>query len=254
MAGRVNLYTVDHHDPFCNPDGGIVTTFPVGPRDSLLGTVTFADMVAQYFMWRGKDLVYPPIPATPQFKPDDIIGFQGYRKHLDFRLRRDVKGDFVSLDALEFRQYQIWQQDCAGPNIEFLLQDCDILTNPPYSVAHNKGIKEDWCISASATDWAEMERVMKQYGEFDFNIPTVTSYCVFTGTHTVFDEWMTFWWKVVCELVQTLPVPCPDPGPRPDIYLPRRMAFLSERIYSLWLASSRLRTQALPLIVCWELQ
>lgn len=250
MAGRVKLYTVDHHYPSCSEDGGIVTTYPVGKGDTLWGSSTFADMVAQYFIW-SQPFQYHTFTGV---KDDDIIGFQGYRKHLDFRLRREVKGDFVSLDRLEFRQYQIWQQDCAGPNIEHLLSDCDILTNSPYDVTHNGGMRKDFYKSASETDWDIMEHILRKHGITDFDMPTVTSYCVFTGTGKVFDEWMKLWWSVVCELVQILPPNCPDPGPRPDIYLPRRMAFLSERIYSLWLASSGYRTKALPLLVCWELQ
>ena len=244
MAGRVKLYTIDHHAPSCNADGGIVSNFLVSKRDSLLGNSTFADMVAQYWVWRHIGSVHDR----------DMVGFQGYRKHLDFRLGRDVKSDWVSVDPLEFRQYQIWQQDCAGPNIESLLGTHDILTNPPYDVSHPGGIQQDFYRSASKTDWDEMKRVMQQHGDFNFNLPTITSYCVFTGTGKVFDQWMQFWWEIVGELTRTLPATCPDPGPRPDIYLPRRMAFLSERIYSIWLAASGLRTKALPLLVCWELQ
>ncbi len=244
MAGRVKLYTVDNHIPPCNPDGGIVTNFPVGKDDSLLDNSTFADMVAQYWEWR----ISAPI------HDDDIIGFQGYRKHLDFRFGREVKGDWVSTDPVLFRYYQIWQQDYAESNIKSMLASTDILTNPPYDVTHNGGIRKDFYVSASETDWDIMEHILRKYGVTNFDLPTVTSYCVFTGTGKVFDEWMKFWWEVVCELTQMLPPNCPDPGPRPDIYLPRRMAFLSERIYSLWLDHSGLRTKALPLLFCQELQ
>jgi len=219
-----------------------VSTFVVSKGDTILGNDTFADLLAHWMGWRSN------------MNDDDIIGFQGYRKHLDFRIPRVIKGDWVDLDRAEFRQYQIWQQDCAEPNIRQLLADCDILTNPPYDVTHNGGIVNDFCISASQTDWEAMVRVLRRHDIKEFDIPTVTSYCVFTGTGKIFHEWMTFWWDVVCELTAMLPITCPDPGSRPDIYLPRRMAFLSERIYSLWLHNRRLRTKALPLLVCWELQ
>jgi hypothetical protein len=246
MAGRINLYTVDHHNPPLTKREGIVHVFPIAKGDHLFGVTSFADMIAQYGVWQGITDRY--------FKDDDIIGFQGYRKHLDFRIDRKVGGDWVSLDPLEFRQYQNWQQEHAGPNIEAMLTRTDILTNPPYDVTHNGDIRRDFAVSASLTDWQEMERVLRRHGIVQFDIPTVTSYCVFTGTGKIFDEWMKFWWEVVCELTATLPATCPDPGPRPDIYLPRRMAFLSERIYSLWLANSGLRTKALPLLFCQELQ
>lgn len=250
MAERVKLYTIDHHQPPCNPDGGIVSNYIVSKGDTLLGTTTFADMVPQYYFWRGCgiDKDWERMLSSP------IIGFQGYRKHLDFRLNRQLRGDWVSLDPIEFRQYQIWQQDFAVANIEDLLENCDILTNSPYDVTHNNNIAEDFCKSASATDWYELVNVLKRHGITEFDIPTVTSYCVFTGTREAFNKWMTFWWSVVPELLDLLPAECPDPGPRPDIYLPRRMAFLSERIYSLWLHNVGLRTKALPLLVCWELQ
>jgi hypothetical protein len=258
MARRVNLYTVDHHDPVLTKGTGFVRTVQVGKGDTLLGDPTFADMIVQYAVWRGGDPVWckdKPVKNIYNYlAAEDIIGFQGYRKHLDFRFGRQVSGNWYDVDPIEFRQYQNWQEDHAGPNIETLLKDCDILTNPPYDVMHNGGMRKDFYQSASETDWYLMEHILRKHGITDFDLPTVTSYCVFTGTGKVFDEWMKFWWEVVCELTATLPVTCPDPGPRPDIYLPRRMAFLSERIYSLWLHRSGLRTKALPLIVCWELQ
>jgi hypothetical protein len=246
MVRGISLYTVDHHNPPLTKRDGFVRVFPIDPKtDHLYGEKTFADMIAQFGVWQGID--------DNNIKYDDIVGFQGYRKHLDFRLRREVKGDWVSLDPIEFRQYQIWQADHAAQNIAFLLQDCDILTNPPYDVTHNGGLKQDWIKSASIIDWKIMENILRVAGVDDFDIPTVTSYCVFTGTGETFDKWMNFWWPIARALIEELPPTCPDPGPRPDIYLPRRLAFLSERVYSLWLHSRKIRTKPLPLLVCWEL-
>jgi hypothetical protein len=256
MVRGINLYTVDHHNPPLTQSEGFVRTIQIGKGDALLGNSTFADMMAQYRVWRGGDCITdrPTREIFNYVLHGDIIGFQGYRKHLDFRLRRQVRGDWISLDPVEFRQYQIWQADYAAQNIAFLLQDCDVLTNPPYDVTHNGGLKQDWIKSASIIDWKIMEDILRSHGVRDFDIPTVTSYCVFTGTGKIFDQWMNFWHPVACALIEELPQTCPDPGPRPDIYLPRRLAFLSERVYSLWLHSREIRTKPLPLLVCWELQ
>jgi hypothetical protein len=139
---------------------------------TLLDNPTFSDMLAQYHVWRGP----PPVAA------DDIVGFQGYRKLLDFRFGREVQGIWVELTPLEFRQYQIWQQDCAEGNIRHYLADSDILTAPPYDVSHNGNIAEDFKQSASASDWDAMEQVMKQHGDFDFKITGVPGFCNLTTT------------------------------------------------------------------------
>jgi hypothetical protein len=235
----VNLFTVDHRKPAWDPTGGIVTSIRLDKVTTLFRGLSFADMEAQYLVWKN----------GPTY---GIIGFQGYRKHLDFRHGAEVTGDWVSMTPNEFRNYQKWQQDKAAHNIQSLLSDCDILTNPPFDVSYNTNIAEDFKVSASTEDWGALENVMRRYGEFDFTIPTVTSYCVLTTTFPVFNEWMKFWWKIVCELEKVVHLPCRDPGPRPDIYLPRRMAFLSERIFALWLHSSGLKVKPLPLLVCWE--
>jgi hypothetical protein len=242
MAGRVKLYTVDHHHPPLSPDGGIVSNFPVSAGDSLLGNSTFADMLAQYWQWRHGDL-------EPY-----IIGFQGYRKHLDFRLGREVKGPWVSVTPIEFRQYQLWQQDCAGPNIEYMLKDHDILVAPAFDVSYNVNIAEDFKRSASVADWNELERTMKRYGEFDFAFTGVPGYCNLTTTGAIFNQWMKLWWKVVCDLTLALPETCGDPGPNPPVYMARRMAYLSERLFAIWLHSSGLRVKYLPHLICRELQ
>jgi hypothetical protein len=150
----------------------------------------------------------------------------------------------------EFHNYQEWQKDHAAHNIRSLLADCDVLTNPPFDVSYNLNIAEDFKRSASIEDWGALEMVMRRHGDFDFTMPTVTSYCVLTATFPVFNKWMRFWWKIVRELEPLLKPS--NYGPRPDIYLPRRMAFLSERVFSLWLNTSGLKVKPLPLLVCWE--
>lgn len=233
----VHLFTVNHRKPEWDPTGGIVKSLIVGGK----GTIepSLADMQAQ--CW---GMTYGPTYG--------IVGFQGYRKHLDFRHGAEVKGDWVDMTPKEFRNYQEWQQKYAAHNIRSLLSDCDILTNPPFDVSYNTNIAEDFKVSASTADWGALEYVMKKHGKFDFGITTITSYCVLTTTFPVFNEWMKFWKSIIDDLRSALPAKCFDPGPRPDIYLPRRLAFLSERMFSLWLASAGYKVKPLPLLVCWE--
>ena len=233
----VNLFTVNHRKPAWDPAGGIVTSIRLDKVTTLFKGLSFADMEAQYLVWQ----------TGPTY---GIIGFQGYRKHLDFRHGAEVKGDWVDMTPNEFRNYQTWQHDSAAHNVRSLLSDCDVLTNPPFDVSYNLNIAEDFKRSASIEDWGALETVMRRHGDFDFAMTTVTSYCVLTATFPVFNEWMKFWWKIVRELEPLLKPS--DYGPRPDIYLPRRLAFLSERIFSLWLNKSGLKVKPLPLLVCWE--
>jgi hypothetical protein len=239
---NIQLYTVDHRYPARTKDGGIVRSLIVD-RDCFSPNLTYADMCAQYAVWQGLVLAADA---------NSIVGFQGYRKHLDFRPGATVKGDWVDMTMAEFKAYQEWQKHYAAPNIEFDLRDADILTAPPFDVSYNTNIEEDFKLSASATDWEHMKKTMLRFGDFDFSIKYVVGYCNIVTTVDVFNKWMTLWNMVRAYLERSMFYPCPDPGPRPDIYLPRRMAFLSERIFSIWLASSGLKAQQLPLLVCWE--
>ena len=233
----VNLFTVGHRKPVWNPTGGIVTNLIVGGKESI--EPSLADMQGQCWV-----MAHGPTYG--------IVGFQGYRKHLDFRHGAEIKGDWVNMTPNEFHNYQEWQKSHAAHNIRSLLADRDILTNPPFDVSYNTNIAEDFKVSASTADWDALEMVMRRHGDFDFKLTTVTSYCVLTTTFPVFNEWMKFWRKVIIDLRIALPAKCVDPGPRPDIYIPRRLAFLSERMFSLWLASSEYTVKPLPLLVCWE--
>ena len=234
----VHLFTVDHRYPSRTEGGGCVQSLVVGVDCQSPGP-SYADMCAQYHIW----------PCWPEYQ---IVGFQGYRKHLDFRPGVTVKGDWVAVTVPEFKEYQAWQKHSGAYNVQLLLKDCDMLTNPPFDVSYNTNIGEDFSLSASAKDWGALVAVMKKYGDFDFGITTVTSYCNLVTTGQVFNRWMEFWWQVVNDMQFKMEESCSDPGPRPDIYLPRRMAFLSERIFSIWLNSAGLKVKPLPLLVCWE--
>jgi Domain of unknown function (DUF4422) len=234
----IDIFTIHHIRENATPSVGVVTSFVVGEDDAsgdnISNRTTYADWRAHYFVWRNK--------------PDlEIVGFQGYRKHINFR---DALGGWTTVPLPYFREYQSWLRDWDGIGLREILGQYDILVTDPFDISYNLDMTTDFKRSASASDWEAMMSVMRRHGVFDYRLPFITSHSMYVTKAAVFRDWMAFWWSVVSELEPL--VKSPDPGPRPDIYVPRAMAFLSERIFSIWLHSSGLKVKTLPLLTCWD--
>jgi hypothetical protein len=213
---------------------GITKEFVIGVDDKIDPLrKDYCDMGAPYTIWK-----HTPVPP--------IIGFHGYRKQLNFRDELVHQGWFDT-DLLTFREYQRWLAAQPGVTFNKLLVEHDILVVEPFDCKHNNGMAEDFALTRSENDWEALEAVMNEHGEFNFDTNFIRP-MHFVCRDYVFHRWMRFWDKVRQELE---PLILSEDAVTPE-YPSRAMAFLSERIWSLWLDSTMLRVKEFPLLRCWD--
>jgi hypothetical protein len=233
---QMDFYSINHIKS-ATPTGvygGITREFVVG-RDNIIDELRsdYCDMNAPYTVWK-----HTPVPP--------IIGFHGYRKQLNFRDELVHQGWFDT-DLLTFREYQRWLAAQPGVTFNKLLVEHDILVVEPFDCKHNNGMAEDFALTRSENDWEALEAVMNEHGEFNFDTNFIRP-MHFVCRDYVFHRWMRFWDKVRQELE---PLILSEDAVTPE-YPSRAMAFLSERIWSLWLDSTMLRVKEFPLLRSWE--
>ena len=201
--------------------------------DNISGLVTYADMRAPYWIWKNRDDL-------------DIIGFHGYRKFLDFRNIFAASGWF-DVGIGDFREYQKWLAEYDGEYIRWLLSQYDIIVAHPFDCSYNGDIGQDFRRSRSVADWLIFEDVMPYTsGEY---VRTKHIYPMhFVTRAPVFNRFMEWWWPRAEEMrarIKSIDV-------HDHAYLRRPMAYLSERIFSMWLDHSGLSMVEVPLLRCWE--
>jgi hypothetical protein len=227
----IDLWTVYHKaKPPTRPAGGIVKQYVVGTDDKLPSR--FASMNCYYDVWRS--------PIQP-----DIVGFQAYRKHLNFRDHHMTGWEEVQPKT--FYEYQDWLYKWDGGAIEDFLDKYDMIIPPAFDLTDQGGLTADFVQSRSKQDWLAFAKVMGNDWKWDINY--VTSHW-FICKWPLFDQFMTDWWKVFEELE-----PCIHSedalGNIP--YAARSLDFLTERYFTLWLASrSDIRTKTFPLMISWD--
>lgn len=213
---------------------GITKEFVIGVDDKIDPLrKDYCDMGAPYTIWK-----HTPVPP--------IIGFHGYRKQINCRDELVHQGWFDT-DLLTFREYQRWLAAQPGVTFNKLLVEHDILVVEPFDCKHNGGMAKDFALSRSENDWEALEAVMNEHGEFNFDTNFIRP-MHFVCRDYVFHRWMRFWDKVRQELE---PLILSEDAVTPE-YPSRAMAFLSERIWSLWLDSTMLRVKEFPLLRCWD--
>jgi hypothetical protein len=146
-----------------------------------------------------------------------------------------------------FKDYQRWLSEEPASHFSKLLIVADILTVAPFNCGYNGGMAKDFALSRSENDWEALEAVMNEHGEFNFDTNFIRP-MHFVCRDYVFHRWMRFWDKVRQELE---PLILSEDAVTPE-YPSRAMAFLSERIWSLWLDSTMLRVKEFPLLRSWE--
>ena len=227
---QVDLFNI-HYQPCARPAGGIVSQYFVGGADRL--SARFADMRALESIWR-----YP-------WEGMDIIGFQGYRKHINFR--DDTKG-WRQVPLPEFTAYQDWLYKWDGKLVRDLLMEHDIIVTDAFDVRFDGDITGNFRRSRSPHDWLMLEHVVAQHGlKFDFHMPDVTSY-FFVTTLPVFQSYMKIWWPVFRDLEPLVTAEDAHDG----AYKALPLAYLSEFFFSMWLNQSGLKKKIMPLMICWD--
>ena len=237
---KIELYAIDYNRPgrrvMQGSWGGISRQFVAGLDDMIGDNIsvleTYADMRAPYWIWKNRDDL-------------DIIGFHGYRKLLSFIPHGEPKWLDVSLD--EFRKYQEWLSKWDGAHIQWLLSQYDIIVTTPFDCSYNGDIGEDFRRSRSHDDWTVFEDVMP-YTKMEYMYTKHIYPMHFVTRAPVFNRFMEWWWPRAEEMRSRIKsIDVQDPA-----YKQRAMAYLSERIFSMWLDKSGLSLFKVPLVRCWD--
>jgi hypothetical protein len=238
---KIEIYAIDHVRPRgIRPIfGGISKQFICGYDDlhgvGISSFETYADMRAPYWIWKNRDDL-------------DIIGFHGYRKFLDFQNLLRVPA-WYEVGIGDFRVYQEWLAKYDGQYIQELLAQHDIIVAPTFNCAYNLDMEIDFRRSRSSHDWDVF---------MDLLPPNVRPYVArpyirpmhFVTRASVFNRFMEWWWP----LAEAIRVGIESKDATDPAYLHRPMAYLSERMYSLWLDSSGLSMVEVPLLQCWDVK
>ena len=237
----INHAKPDHSVPIV---GGIVREFVCGQDDDGSLAPGWCDMRAPYHIWKRQTTAWP-IPY--------IIGFHGYRKHINFRDPFEIHPAQLApgwneVDKMAFRSYQEWLiKNIDGNKLKLILKDAQVLTVAPFKCRPEEGMAVDYQRSRSPADWAVFEDVMKAHGAFNFNTPFIRP-MHFVCEDIVFLRWMRFFEEVRKDLEPLVKSPDND-DPK---YRARAFAFLAERMWSLWLDTSGFRIKEFPLMICWD--
>ena len=219
------------------PFGGISKSFVCGKDDRVGDGIpnleTYADMRAPYWIWKNRDDL-------------DIIGFHGYRKFLDFRniLKAPI---WCEVGVGDFRVYQEWLAAYNGEYIQWLLSQYDIIVTSPFDCSYNGNIGEDFRISRSPADWKVFEDVMP-YTAGEYYRTRHIYPMHFVTRAPVFNRFMEWWWPRAEEIrsrIRSIDV-------HDAAYAARPMAYLSERMFSMWFDHSGLSMFKVPLLQCWD--
>jgi hypothetical protein len=245
MLSRVQLWSINHKKIRTQPPtpvGGIVSEFIIGADDQKFPLLPgYMDMAAPYSIWKEE--------KVPQ-----IIGFHGYRKHINFRDPMEINSGqlapgWAAVDLETFRAYQRWLVDWDALRIthDWLLCN-DVLTVEPFDCSYNGGMAKDYAISRSEQDWKVLESILGErgFGREDFDTPYIRP-MHFVCRDFVFCNFMRFWNDVRKELELRV---YSDDARSPEAQT-RALAFLSERIWSIWLDHAPVRIKTFPLMISW---
>jgi len=246
---QADIISISHPRPTRTIDpplGGVAREFMNGLDDDGGLSQRWIDMVPLDYIWRHMNDPLPDWPVPP------IIGFHGYRKHINFRDPMAEHGhqlargwDAVSLT--QFLSYQEWlANDLTGTMLDKMLDGYDVLTVEPFDCSYNQNMREDFIRSRSFNDWQTFEYAMRLKGEFNFETPFIRP-MHFVCRRPVFCRWMRFFNEMkVLEFVI-------DSEDAVALDYPRRaLGYLAERMWSLWLDASGLKIKTLPLMICWN--
>jgi hypothetical protein len=223
---------MDHREADLQPSGPTIQTWqihndePPGPR--------YADYCALYNVW-----------GVFTDEPPDIVGFFGYRKYLM---------PLVPPGVDPAHNYNWWQCrevdfDCmrdawAGDDGRWilpLLATHDVLVAEPFRL--QTSLITDFSVSRSAHDAAMLEQTLPAHWKSRQIYPYlfITRWPVFNRAMHEMDTFRH----------QLDPV-CTGVDSDDYEYKKRPMAYVMERVWSLWLEHSGLSIKHLPLLHCWE--
>lgn len=202
----IRLFTVYHTPQPPHPPRGPFVPLSVwrDDGDNIAAREAYGEMRAHYFAWRNltSGLTH--------------IGFQHYRRWLDFGARVGPVAAVADAHLFNFTM----RHGEVPPWVE----KADVVTAQPwrfktslaehYTSAHRKG---DWDAFRAETPLAEYARDRRSFRPCNIFVMRVSE----------FDRYMRFWWRLMQRIECRI-------EPLPEGYQGRALAFLSERIFSLW--------------------
>lgn len=226
-------YQNEYHTPDPQPEGGMVRAFVAGRDDSGVLPARFGDMRCQFHAWNN---------CTDY----DVLGFHGYRKHIEFSGCGD-EPEWLYTSPEGFRKYQKWLAKWDGQRLKEMMKDHGVIVTPPFHVGC--GMALDFARSRHPEDWNHLEVIMGR--GFDYDTPEIHG-TFWVMRREVFREYMEFWWDVINQLLPRLGT---HDNAQKD-YRARDVAFLSERIASLWIQryTEKLKPAVLPLLISWDVK
>lgn len=234
----LQICVIDHRDHDYQPVGRIIRPWLWVP--GLDPGTEYADFCALYEIWKR------PGP------PPDIIGFFGYRKYLMPSDNRGIDGirpahapNWYECDRELFDNYRDYLSGHDGSDIKTLLAQYDILQAAPFPL--RVSICEDFATSRSKRDEKLLWDTACAHFAKVHTVHKIYPY-LFITRWSVFDRMMREMEPLRLELHDK----CVGADSANEEYKKRPMAYVMERIYSLWLENSGLSTKEMPLLHCWE--
>lgn len=238
---RIGLWVADHRKEDQQPVGSIIQPFPLG--GDALG-LEYADFRALHTVW------------SQDPDPPEIIGFFTHRKYLMPPMER--RRPYIPVEPahaygwwqtsrIGFDRYRQWWSEWDGAELLPLLAQYDILQAPPFPLADGD-IIQDFMHSRSEHDAGALLNIARRHGFGSVPRYRIYSY-IFITRWSVFD-------RMMCEtepLRLELHGLCKAEDSANEEYKKRPMAYVMERVYSLWLEHSGLAIKEMPLLHCWEM-
>lgn len=237
---RIEIWAIDHRVEGHQPEGKIIKPWVLlsVERDG-----RYADFCALRGVW----------DKYQDDEPPEIIGFFTHRKYLLPPMERRpvllVEPAHAPLwyqtSADQFNQYRQWWAKWDGAELLPWLASYDILQAAPFPLSGN--IITDFGRSRSARDADALRDTLRKHGR-STNSYKIYSY-IFITRWSVFDRMM----RETEPLRKELHEFCQAADSDNEEYKKRPMAYVMERVYSLWLEHSGLAIKEMPLLHCWEM-
>jgi len=236
---RIEICVIDHRDHDHQPAGSIIDTWYWKP--GMPPGTEYADYCALWERWEHHNR-YPP-EDTPE-----INGFFGYRKYIVFDpiegAERAHAPNWWQCSEEAFDGYRDWLAGWDGAEIKRLLAIYDILQAAPFPLTC--GILNDFAVSRSRNDATTIGQAFLRAG-ISVRRHQIYPY-LFITRWSVFDRMM----REIEPIRLELHGKCRGEDSTNEEYKKRPMAYVMERVYSLWLENSGLSIKEMPLLHCWE--
>lgn len=247
-----NSYAISHTPLPYDMGRGWIAPFVIGRDDvegvNIAGKSAYGEMRAHYWLWK-----------NAHFDDDEFVSVQQYRrcfwlpqiagvpnlfaKHAS-AVNLDLSLAKVYVNQQEYSDYINAIQNLDLSSLNKWLDGVDMVVARP--LIYPKPIREAYGESHRQSDWDVFEPIIKRYGFDGGKTRCLIPDSMYMLTPQLFGEYMAVWREVMAEVERVV-------EPESDPYQHRNLAFLSERLFSLWamrLMAERptIRVQMLPII------